>query len=408
MKWLALAWRNVLRNKRRTLLSILVFAAGTVAVLSATGFVTASFHGLREATIAGQLGHIQIGAKSQFDGFEKSPLSTGLTPQQVQRASVAIEQIPSARYSMKRVMFEGLSSSGERTLAVMGSGVEPELETRLAGVFAAIVAGDSLPTASEQDQNKIIIAVDLARSLGVRTGDKVTVLATTEKGVLNAIDLMVAGIYRTGIPELDRRAVMMPLQSAQLLLDTQRISRLVTVLKDTSDTNAIAQKLALSLTDLEIRRWIDLAPFYQQVVSLYKNIFGILGAIIVIVVLLSVSNTMLMSLLERVREQGTLRAFGIPSFRIRQNFLMEGGLVGVLGGMLGWVLAGLLALAINFSGIQMPSPPGRSTTYPLLIFIEMDAYLLALGGMTLVGILAAGLSLLSVRRLTIIEQLTHH
>lgn len=408
MKWLALAWRNVLRNKRRTLLSILVFAAGTVAVLSATGFVTASFHGLREATIAGQLGHIQIGAKSQFDGFEKSPLSTGLTPQQVQRASVAIEQIPSARYSMKRVMFEGLISAGERTLAVMGSGVEPELETRLAGVFAAIVAGDSLPTASEHDQNKIIIAVDLAHSLGVRTGDKVTVLATTEKGVLNAIDLMVAGIYRTGIPELDRRAVMMPLQTAQSLLDTQRISRLVTVLKDTSDTNTIAQKLALSLTDLEIRRWIDLAPFYQQVVSLYKNIFGILGAIIVIVVLLSVSNTMLMSLLERVREQGTLRAFGIPSFRIRQNFLMEGGLVGVLGGALGWILAALLALAINFSGIQMPSPPGRSTTYPLLIFIEMDAYLLALGGMASVGILAAGLSLLSVRRLTIIEQLTHH
>lgn len=408
MKWLALAWRNVLRNKRRTLLSILVFAAGTVAVLSATGFVTASFHGLREATIAGQLGHIQIGAKNQFDGFEKSPLSTGLTPQQVQRASVAIEQIPSVRYSMKRVMFEGLISAGERTLAVMGSGVEPELETRLAGVFAAIVAGDSLPTASEQDQNKIIIAVDLARSLGVRTGDKVTVLATTEKGVLNAIDLMVAGIYRTGIPELDRRAVMMPLQTAQSLLDTQRISRLVTVLKDTSDTNTIAQKLASSLTDLEIRRWIDLAPFYQQVVSLYKNIFGVLGAIIVIVVVLSVSNSMLMSLLERVREQGTLRAFGIPAFRIRQNFLMEGGLVGVLGGVLGWVLAALLALAINFSGIQMPPPPGRSTTYPLLIFIEMDAYLLILGGMALVGILAAGLSLLSVRRLTIIEQLTHH
>lgn len=133
-----------------------------------------------------------------------------------------------------------------------------------------------------------------------------------------------------------------------------------------------------------------------------------LGAILVIVVLLSVSNAMLMSLLERVREQGTLRAFGIPAFRIRQNFLMEGGLVGIFGGGLGLLVAAAVALAVNFSGILMPPPPGRSTGYPLLIFIEMDAYLVTLAGMIVVGILAAALSLLSVRRLSILEQLNHH
>lgn len=408
MKWFALAWRNVLRNKRRTLLTVLVFTVGTVAVLSATGFVTASFHGLREATIAGQLGHIQIGAHGQFDGFEQSPMDTGLSEQQAQAVSRVLENMPGVRFSMKRVMFEGLISVGERTLAVVGSGVEPELETRLAGVFAAIVAGDSLPTAAEADQSKVIIAIDLARSLGVHPGDRVTVLTTTQKGALNAVDLTVAGIYRTGIPELDRRAVMMPLRTTQSLLDTERVSRVVTVLKNTSDTDSVTHKLRSSLNELDVRRWIDLAPFYQQVVALYGNIFGVLGAIIVAVVLLSVSNAMLMSLLERVREQGTLRAFGIPASRIRQNFLMEGAMVGVLGGACGLVLAALFALAVNFSGIQMPPPPGRSTGHPLLIFIELDAYLLSLGGMVLVGILAASLSLLSVRRLSILEQLNHH
>jgi putative ABC transport system permease protein len=388
----------------------MVFAAGTVAVLSGIGFVTASFHGLREATIAGQLGHIQLGAQGQFDGFEKSQMATGLSPQQVQAANAALEHMPEVRFSMKRVMFEGLISVGDRTLAVVGSGVEPERETRLAGTFAAIVEGDSLPTPAEADQAKVILAVDLARSLGVRPGDRVTVLTTTEKGALNGVDLTVAGIYRTGIPELDRRAVMMPLETAQSLLDTQRVSRVVTVLKDTADTDAVAQALRANptLKDLQIRRWIELAPFYQQVVSLYTNIFGVLGVILIVVVLLSVSNAMLMSLLERVREQGTLRAFGIPAFRIRQNFLMEGGLVGSFGAGIGLLVAAAVALAVNFSGFQMPAPPGRSTGHPLLIFIETDAYLLTLAGMIVVGILAAGLSLLSVRRLSILDQLQHH
>lgn len=410
MKWLSLAWRNVLRNKRRTLLSGMVFAAGTVAVLSGVGFVTASFHGLREATIAGQLGHLQLGADGQFAGIEKSQMDTGMSPQQVATATSSLAKVTGVRFSMRRVMFEGLISAGDRTLAVVGSGVEPERETRLAGTFAAIVDGDSLPTPAESDQAKVLLAVDLARSLGVRPGDRVTVLTTTEKGALNGVDLTVAGIYRTGIPELDRRAVMMPLETSQALLDTQRVSRMVTVLKDTADTDRVAQALRAdpALKGMQVRRWIDLAPFYQQVVSLYTNIFGVLGVILIVVVLLSVSNAMLMSLLERVREQGTLRAFGIPAFRIRQNFLMEGGLVGIFGGGLGLVVAAAVALAVNFSGFLMPPPPGRSTGHPLLIFIEGDAYLLTLAGMILVGILAAGLSLLSVRRLSILEQLHHH
>ncbi|MEK6748746.1 MAG: FtsX-like permease family protein [Pseudomonadota bacterium] len=408
MKWLAFAYRNVLRNKRRTLLSVLIFSAGTAAILSATGFVSASFHGLREATIAGQLGHIQIGAKGQFAGFEKTPMDNGLSQQQASAAMTNAAALPGVRFSMQRVLFEGLIAAGDRTLAVVGSGVEPEQETRLSGVFAAIVDGDSLPVSSEADQNKVIIAVDLARALGVKAGDRVTVLATTEKGVLNAIDLIVSGIYRTGIPELDRRAIMMPLATSQSLLDTQRISRVVVVLNDTARTDAVAQGLHARLTDLEIKRWIDLAPFYQQVVTLYSNIFGVLGAIILIVVLLSVSNAMLMSLFERIREQGTLRAFGIPALRIRQNFLLEGGIVGMIGGISGLLLAIVLALAINFSGIEMPPPPGRTTSYPLLIFIEPTAYGLTLLGMVIVGVLAAALSLISSRRMTILEQLNHN
>src|SRR5690606_10730559 len=107
-----------------------------------------------------------------------------------------------------------------------------------------------------------------------------------------------------------------------------------------------------------------------QVVSLYTALFSVLGVIILAVVLLSGSNAMLMSLMERVREQGTLRAIGIPTHRIFKSFLYEGAIVGLIGGLFGVILTVIIALSINLIGIDMPPPPGRSTPYPLVIFLE--------------------------------------
>lgn len=407
MKWLVFSWRNVMRNRRRTMLAMTIFAVGTAAVLCARGFVAASFHGLREATISAQVGHLQLGTPEQFEGYEEKPLMTAMAPEQFGQAQQVLKAAPHVRYSMRRLNFEGLIAAGDRTLAVLGSGVEPELETRLSGAFAQIVAGDSLPTASDPDQTKILVAVDLARALGVKPGDRVTVMATTQRGALNAVDLVVSGIYRTGIPELDRRAVLVPLAESQTLLDTQRISRIVIVLDQTQHTNMVAASLANLLRPLQLRTWNDLAPFYRQVVSLYGNFFGVLGVIIATVVLLSASNAMLMSVMERVREQGTLRAIGISARRILLNFLAEGAMIGFLGGLLGLLLAAAISLAVNVSGIEMPPPPGRTTPYPLLIFMEPAAYALTALAMTVVGVLAAGLSQISVRRMTILEQLSH-
>lgn len=408
MKWLAFAWRNVARNRRRTLLASSIFAAGTAAVLCAVGFVLASFHGLREATIAGQLGHLQVGAPGQFSGFEQTPLATALPRADAARVAEQLAATPRVRFAMRRLNFEGLISSGNRTLATVGSGIEPELESRLSGAFATVVDGDGLPVSGDPDPHKALVAIDLAQALGVRPGDVVTVMATTEGGALNAVDLTVAGTYRTGIPELDRRAILLPLAAAQTLLDTERVSRVVAVLDDTAATEATVARLGAALSGLEVRGWRDLAPFYRQVVSLYGSIFGVLGAIIVAVVLLSASNAMLMNLLERVREQGTMRAFGITAGRLRRNFLLEGALVGFLGAAAGLVLAGLASLAVNLSGFQMPAPPGRTNGYPLLVFVDAPSYALALAGMALVGVLAALLSSASVRRMSVLQQLNHH
>jgi len=248
MRWLVYAWRNVARNRRRTLLSGAIVACGSMALLLCIGFALASFHGLRESIIRSELGHIQIGARGQFAGDEEWPLQHGLSAQQVQALQAQLQNEEGLRFSTRRILFEGLLSSGQRSVAFVGQGVEPVKESRLSSVFAPIVAGTGLSGNGGDDDGsgapgQILLAVDLARILQVQPGDTITVMVTTEGGVLNAVDAVVAGIWRTGVPELDRRAIMMPLYSAQSLLDTEKISRLVLALRDTQGTDALAARL---------------------------------------------------------------------------------------------------------------------------------------------------------------------
>jgi putative ABC transport system permease protein len=331
-----------------------------------------------------------------------------MSPAQLDGARRALDALPEVRYAMRRLLFEGLIAHGERTLTTVGSGVEPELETRLSGVFSQVVEGESLSGETHGDEAmQALVAVDLARALGVKPGDQVTIMSTTERGGLNGVDLRVQGLYRTGVPELDRRAVLLPLDAAQALLDTDKVSRLVAVIDRTERTDTVAAALAQSLQGLEVRGWKSLATFYAQVVSLYGDLFMVLGVIIGVVVLLAVSNAMLMSLMERVREQGMLLAIGIPGRRVVANFLTEGAIVGFLGALSGLVLAALVAFGVNLAGIQMPPPPGRTTPYPLLIFVEPLAYAVVSVGMVALGVLAAGLSQASTRHMSVLQQLTH-
>jgi putative ABC transport system permease protein len=408
MKWLLLAWRNVMRNRRRTLMAGGVICSGTVALLIAIGYMLATFWGLREITIHGELGHIQLGAPGQFDDFAERPLQYGLDGPATKRAEDYITKIDGVTFTMKRVLFEGLVSNGAITVAYLGQGVEPEKENKLATFLAPpIKAGDPLPKDSDPDQFQVLLAIDLARTLGVKPGDSVTLLSTTAESALNAIDVKVSGTYETGVPEYDKRALMVSVAVAQLLLKTDRISRLVTVLDDTEETERVARQIEKGLPGVELKRWIELAPFYRKVVQLYHAIFTIMGIIILLVVLMSVTNTMLMSVMERVREIGTMMAFGIPKIRIRANFWIEGAIIGAIGATVGLIVSSIAAKIISDLWIMLPAPPGRTQPYPLMIFIDYYAYSLIFIVMIALGSAAAWVPTRHIVRLKVVDALGH-
>ena len=403
MKWILTAFRNVVRNRRRSLMASGVVMVGTAALSMTLGFMIATFYGLGESTIRADVGHIQITTRGGFDA--DTDIANGLAPEDQEKVIQKLKTIEGVRFFMRRILFDGLTSKGDATIAIVGRGVEPRQEMRLSGVFAPLTDGRLMSIGGTKFE--AMIGTRLANKLGWQEKDVLTLVGTTENGAINAVDVLATGAYSTGVPEKDSRSVMVPLHVAASLLDTQNISRIVVVLKDTELTNTVTQQLKDAFPDLDVRDWRQLDPFYKQVVTLYSNIFGILCAIIVLVVLLSVSNTMMMTVMERVREIGTFRAIGFSRMELRTGFALEGAMIGGIGACIGLLLAAGLSIAVNLAGIEMPPAPGRTAPYPLIFFIDPMVYIGVALVMVVCGVAGVFLPARKGAGLPIVEALGH-
>ena len=404
MKWFYIAWRNLWRAKRRSLLTGGTAAVGTFAIILAIGFVVASLAGIRDATIRGGVGHVHLGQADAFDGYAERPLQYGLAPEEQERMERVLRDDPRVRLLLPRVLFSGLISNGEQTLTFVGSGVEARPERSAFGAFTQIVEGSSLATAVRDGKTySTLLGSELAHRLGAEPGSFVTVLSVTESGAINAIDLEVVGITRSGTPELDLRYLQIPLAAAQDLLRSSKISRYVLLLTGNELTDAVAADW--NGDGLEARKWTDIAPTYGQVARLYRDQFTVLGVIIVIVVFLTLTNTVLMNVMERAREIGTMRALGIPKGIVRSCFLIEGISIGGIGAIVGSLLALALTVIIEEGGVMMPPPPGRSVGYPLRIAWELPTVLAVIAGIIVVSAAASWLASRRATKLDIVKAL---
>ena len=259
------------------------------------------------------------------------------------------------------------------------------------GAFTPIVEGTSLATAVRSGKTYgALLGSELARRLGAEPGRFVTVLSVTESGSINAVDLEVIGTVRTGIPELDSRSLQTPLVVAQELLRSSKLSRYVLVLKGNKLTDAVAADWKDER--LDTRTWTDIVPTYRQVARLYRDQFVVLGVIILFVVFLSLANTVLMNVMERAREIGTMRAIGIPRNVVRLCFLIEGIAIGAIGAFIGALAAMLLTITIDHSSVMMPAPPGHSTGYPLSIAWDLRIVAQVIGAVVGVSAIASWLA----------------
>lgn len=414
MKFARFALRNLARNRRRTAISLAIVAAGTIGLLLTIGFIRFSFDGLREAMIHGGLGHLEIASAAAVASRGEAALDRSVQQgidgwREVQDA---VERLPHVAAVQANLHLMGMiQKPGGDSVSFVGVGVEPERERRM-GFETRLREGQALADAAPAEgEDEVVLARGLAAALGARPGDVLTILAANPDGMLNALDVRVAGLLTTGVQELDTRYLKLHLASAQRLLATERVSNLLVGLDDTAATTAARTAVIAALAGhtpaLAVTSWEKRATFYGQVRNLYRGIFWFLGAIVFVLVVLATSNTLVMTVMERVREIGTLRAIGTSPGQIAAMVLWEAFWLGCIGALAGDALGALAIAAINALHLKMPPPPGAVDAIDLQLAFVPEAFAATVGVMAVVLLIAALAPVARATRISVVEALRH-
>lgn len=401
-----IALRNLTRNRRRTLTALLIVAAGVISMVLAEGFIQWVFWAMREATIQSQSGHIQVVRPGYFSKGSANPFDYLLPP--TSPVLNAIESTPGVKLVAPRLKVTGLISHGETTIAFIAEGVVPAKEAELSKGLR-ITRGHDLSDASARE---VILGHGLARSIGVSPGDTVALLTTTSGGSMNAVEANVAGIFVSTNQAYDNAALRLPLSLAQALLRVHGAHTWLVLLKETEQTDhflaSFRSRFPERANNLEFVPWYAHADFYNKTVALFSQQMNVLRLIIGLIIVLSISNMLIMNVMERTGEIGTLLAIGFRRKKIMQMFAAEGLLLGLLGGAVGLAIGYGLAELISAIGIPMPPPPGMEEGYTGEIRITgtllVSSFIIAFATTLLAGVYPAW----KASRQQIVDALRHN
>ena len=400
-RWLAFALRNVFRQRIRSVGTLVAISLGVAGLILAGGFVQDIFVQLGEAVIHSQSGHLQIARQGYREGRVREPEKYQIEQPDTLKQMLASE--PGIQLSLARLGFAGVLNNGKRDLGIIGEGVEPSPEETL-GSFLKYVEGRPL---KDSDKDGIVMGSGVAKSLGLKPGDRINLVISLAQGAVNTLDFEVVGIFQSFSKEFDARAIRIPLEAARELMDTRSAHLLVLLLNQTEDTDKVQAALKGKLAPLgyELANWRELSDFYEKTLELYDRQFGVLRLIILLMVLLSVTNSVNMTLFERTREFGTLLALGDKPKAVFQLILAENALLGLFGAIAGVVLGCLVAMIVSAIGIPMPPPPNADIGYIAHIrLVPLDV--LSAGGIGFVATcLAAVLPARRASRLKVVDAL---
>jgi putative ABC transport system permease protein len=328
-----------------------------VALLLAGGFMEWVFWAMRESYIQSRLGHIQVAREGYFDRGGSDPFAYLLPGESPLLA--AVEAMAGVEAVTPRLAFTGLASRGETTVSFLGEGVDPEREAAVSRQLT-IERGENL---AADDPQGVIVGAGLAENLAVAPGDTLVLLATTEAGSVTATEARVRGVFRTSTKAFDDTVLRVPIAMARGLLRVDGAHTWVVLLRETRLTDPVLADLRARLGDpggpgLEARPWHELTDFYRKTVDLFTRQINVVRVIIAVIIVVSISNTLIMGVLERTAEIGTLMALGQRRAQVLRLFVQEGLLLGLVGASAGLGLGYLLAAGISSVGIPMPPPPG--------------------------------------------------
>ncbi len=380
--FLKIALRNVFRNKRRTALSLFVVAFGVSILYLVMGFVSESLATTKQS-MAQLYGSVQVADARVFDQTTRGYTHL-IAPETVAQIQAILDADARVVGHKQELGFYGLVGNIKGSKIVIGSGFVPgnpveDFSSMVTqggplnggtGVCEALTgrARDNVPAGD----CLVILGRKLAASLGVAPGDPINVATTSVSGNFSAASARIMGVFKFNDLEREGQLGYISLGMAQKILRTDRIERLVVDLADIDQAEGFARELEATLQaaglDLAVRPWQALNPLYEQVRD-FGNLFTWLTNVgVFILAFFGVLEVLTMSFLERTREVGTVRAIGTKRRQVFATFLMEGLVLGGLGGVAGVGLGVGLGAVVNGLGLNW-LPPG--SLYPVPVVIQL-------------------------------------
>ena len=352
MKTIAMAWRNLFRQKRRTLITLSALIIGLCGVVIFQGYIGSLMRGFRDSTIRSGIGHLQIAASSgYFEDGEFNPFSFQIKDAGALLAG--LEKQPEVQAAFPSTGFTAVAGMGEKsvTLLMKGYPAERMYFAPARGTPAAPQDKFSLGTltagalAEPGQRDRIVLGETAARILGAGPGSVITLMAVLPGGGLNGRDFTVSGIYKA--PGRDKIFAFTDFDTAMdfTRLDAAPVIHVLT--RDIQETGAVAGRVPRGMA---VRTWHDLATYFVQVNTMFAGFLNVIRAIILLVTLFILANTMNRIVRERMREWGTLRAVGTKKSTVLLLVVLEGCFLGIVGAALGIALGFGASFLINQAG----------------------------------------------------------
>lgn len=418
MNTLKLAFRGLSRNRRRSMMTLLTIALGFSAIALFAGYTHNVYSGMSRGAIHGEmLGHLTLSKPGMSKEGRLYPERYLINADEVKNISALLGNEAHIKLLAPRLAFSGLLSNGRASTIFLAEGIEPAAlqklqEGMLTRNEAKSGAFDNMLKKLDPLHTEVVeLSSGLAELLHVEKKGQAAMLVNTMSGQANALDVTLGGTFDTGNAGTNDKFALVSLALAQNLYDASgHADRLTVLLDDVAQTEPMRKQIQAKLLaagfDLEIKSWNELSSFYNQVHGMFDMIFGFIFLIVLTVVVMSVANSMGMTVIERTREIGTLRAIGLKRAGVVRIFTTESFLLTLLGCATGLLITVLVRYGINLADISY-TPPNSVSPTPLLVDLDVKRIVFTVVLMGVVATLAAYLPARRAAKMEIIDALGH-
>jgi len=375
-----IAYRDLRRNKRRSILTLIAVALGMGLLVTLSGLVEGEIAGALENSIRLQTGHLQVREESYDE--DKVSLKWEDLLANAPELAVQVQALPGVRAATPMLWASGILGTRDETVGVRVFGIDPFSEAH-APIRESLIAGQFL---SPDDRSGILIGQQLAKSLGLAEGSQISLLVNTADEQPDEAIFTIRGLYNTGVPSYDESTIFLPLAKAQAFTRTEgRASAIFVLLHRQEDADAIAA--TLRAPQLEVLTWRDLNQLFLSTIEVSMSFMYLMYLIVLAIVAVVIANTLLMSVFERTREMGILAALGMKGRQILTMFLLEAGMLGTAGIVLGILLGSLGVLYLATVGLDVGVEAGvASASFALSSTIYARFAPSAVAGLSIAGL----------------------